>query len=206
MTRVPPRLATFLLQRVGDVNPTLVGDLAEEFAAGRSRRWYWRETLGAIAHAIVIGAWTHPAILVRAVIAYGVFYVLGSVLFVVAMTYLPALQHIVGVSTYLRLPLVALLRLPVGFAFSVLAAWTVARFHPRVRVLATMIVIAVAWALVVRGDTELQRLWANVGDARFIPYMIVHVATDASVLFGLVVGGILWPMRAPSIDRGTERC
>lgn len=47
----PPKLATWLLDRLGFAtqNPALVGDLLEEFRGGRSRGWYWRQTLTAIA-------------------------------------------------------------------------------------------------------------------------------------------------------------
>ena len=41
----PPRVATWLLTRfVRHVDP-LVGDLREEWAAGRGRIWYWRQVL-----------------------------------------------------------------------------------------------------------------------------------------------------------------
>jgi hypothetical protein len=49
--RRPPLLADWLLKRfhVADVNASVIGDLLEEFQAGRSRAWYWRQTIGAIA-------------------------------------------------------------------------------------------------------------------------------------------------------------
>jgi hypothetical protein len=50
-THRPPRLANWLLRRLRyfEYNEALSGDLAEEFAAGRSSAWYWRQTIGAIA-------------------------------------------------------------------------------------------------------------------------------------------------------------
>jgi hypothetical protein len=45
--RKPPLLATWLLSHFGLTrqNPPLVGDLLEEFRAGRSTGWFWRQTL-----------------------------------------------------------------------------------------------------------------------------------------------------------------
>jgi hypothetical protein len=49
--RKPPRLASWLLNRLGfpESNPPLAGDMLEEFQSGRSRAWYWRQTIGVIA-------------------------------------------------------------------------------------------------------------------------------------------------------------
>jgi signal peptidase I len=47
----PPRFATWLLERVGSSyrREALAGDLVEEFQKGRSRFWFWRQVLQAIA-------------------------------------------------------------------------------------------------------------------------------------------------------------
>lgn len=45
----PPRLAVALLRRFVHDNEPLAGDLLERFAAGRSRLWFWRQVLLAIA-------------------------------------------------------------------------------------------------------------------------------------------------------------
>jgi len=47
---VPPRIATWLLERLGPDyrNESLAGDLFEEYQQGRSRAWYWREVILAI--------------------------------------------------------------------------------------------------------------------------------------------------------------
>lgn len=44
----PPRLAQALLLRFVDDNEPLVGDLLEEFAARRSRLWFWRQVILAV--------------------------------------------------------------------------------------------------------------------------------------------------------------
>jgi len=45
--RRSPVLAQTLLEWVDPANDALHGDLLEEFAAGRSRPWYWRQVIGA---------------------------------------------------------------------------------------------------------------------------------------------------------------
>jgi hypothetical protein len=54
MDRRPPTLADWLLDRLGYTrqNAALAGDLLEEYREGRSAGWYWRQTIGVIAHAI----------------------------------------------------------------------------------------------------------------------------------------------------------
>jgi hypothetical protein len=47
----PPRLATWLLEHLTTAgrNEALAGDLLEEFRAGRSSGWYWRQIISAVA-------------------------------------------------------------------------------------------------------------------------------------------------------------
>lgn len=49
--RTPPALANWLLSRLFDAyrRDGLIGDLEEEYRRGRSRAWYWREVLTAVA-------------------------------------------------------------------------------------------------------------------------------------------------------------
>ncbi len=50
-SRTAPRAATWLLDRLGGGSrfEPLIGDLLEQFEQGRSRLWYWRQTVGALA-------------------------------------------------------------------------------------------------------------------------------------------------------------
>jgi hypothetical protein len=55
-----PVLATALLQRLGPADVSFVGDLVEEYGAGRSRAWYWRQVLSAIVLGSVRHVHRHP--------------------------------------------------------------------------------------------------------------------------------------------------
>jgi len=58
-----PVLATWLLERVGICNDSLVGDL-EEYHRGRSGLWYWRQVLAAIAIGSLDQIWTSKLVTV----------------------------------------------------------------------------------------------------------------------------------------------
>jgi len=48
MTSRPPAVASALLKRIAGQHDALVGDLEEQFRNGRSRTWFWRQTLGIV--------------------------------------------------------------------------------------------------------------------------------------------------------------
>ena len=64
----PPRLATWLLSRFGPANDALLGDLLEEYRAGRSARWYWRQVM----MAMLVGRWTYLPRLLNSGVALAV--------------------------------------------------------------------------------------------------------------------------------------
>lgn len=66
----PPRIAMFLLRRfaVGPRHESLVGDLVEQYAVRRSRKWFWRQTASAIAAGLLRELGEHKWLATRAVI------------------------------------------------------------------------------------------------------------------------------------------
>jgi len=64
-----PRIATWLLKRFGcsPKNDSLVGDLIEHRQSGRSRFWYWKQVLVAIAAGLVGEIREHKLLTVRAI-------------------------------------------------------------------------------------------------------------------------------------------
>ena len=76
----PPVLATALLQRLGPADESFVGDLVEEYAAGRSSAWYWRQVLSAVVLGSVRNVQADP-MRVAAGVATGWLTLLGFFLF-----------------------------------------------------------------------------------------------------------------------------
>ena len=56
----PPTLAMAILMRLGPGNEPIVGDLIEEYAAGRSRSWFWRQAAAAVVAAAIRGIRCQP--------------------------------------------------------------------------------------------------------------------------------------------------
>lgn len=65
-TRMPPKLADALLARLEPSHEALLGDLREEFRAGRSASWYWRQVIAAVVAAFTSELRAHPLLAVRA--------------------------------------------------------------------------------------------------------------------------------------------
>jgi hypothetical protein len=55
-----PALAIVLLNRLGPRDQSLVGDVYEEYEAGRSRAWFWRQVIAAVACAAVVDIRSAP--------------------------------------------------------------------------------------------------------------------------------------------------
>ncbi len=68
MRAQPPKLATALLNSLVPGNDALAGDLAETYAQGRSRSWYWRQVVGAIFAASAREINTQPVAITRSLV------------------------------------------------------------------------------------------------------------------------------------------
>lgn len=69
-SRSAPCLATWLLERFGGRSrfEPLIGDLVEQFEEGRSRLWYWRQVMGALAIDVARALRLHAFSFVAAVV------------------------------------------------------------------------------------------------------------------------------------------
>lgn len=62
----PPPVAHWLLERCvsGPQRESLMGDMLEQLGRGRSARWYWRQTISAVAASFAVEIWHHKLLAV----------------------------------------------------------------------------------------------------------------------------------------------
>ena len=189
----PPKLATFLMERLAGCGPILLGDLQEEYRAGRSRWWYWREALHVVAWSLVVGIRSHPIKFLRAIAAL----VIANWVAAFALSVLPLaslVEYVMPGWIYMRYQVQTLAWISLSFPICVIATWSMARLHPEVRVPATLVVVV--WSVLnVMGDAELRRLWGNMPEPRFVPYLLRHVLVILVWPAAMVVGGMFVPVQ-----------
>lgn len=200
-SRRPPALAQTLLEWVDPANDALHGDLLEEFAAGRSRPWYWRQVLAAAGVAVVRPVRAHGLSgLEPAMLGLIMLFMLGFyAVFVVNVT--DWLLRVDGVRVLSLLP-AWLSQWPAAApALALLAGWLTGRVvsaggdHRVVRVVgfgATTMLCAIA---------GLQAVSADAMPGFILPAFYQQVGTTASFIAGLL-GGVgsslmLKPRTAP---------
>jgi hypothetical protein len=68
--RSVPSIARWLLQHLGSSpnNDAIMGDIAEQYAQSRSRIWYWRQVITAIATSMLSECWNHRLVAGQALI------------------------------------------------------------------------------------------------------------------------------------------
>ena len=191
-TAQPPKLATFLMERLAGCEPVLLGDLQEEYRAGRSRWWYWREALSVVAWSLVGAIRSHPVKFSRAIAALIIAHWVAG--FALSALPLESLIYVMPGRIFMRYQVYTLAWIALSFPMYAIATWSIARLHPEVRVPATLVVVV--WSVFsVMGDAELRRLWGNMPDPTFVPYLLRRVLGILVWLAAMVVGGMLVPVR-----------
>ncbi|MFM8535107.1 MAG: hypothetical protein ACKOEC_16205 [Acidimicrobiia bacterium] len=204
--RMPPLLARLLLDWLAPGNEALRGDLDEEFAGGRSRRWYWRQVASAIAnegtlrvrnraiHSIenyVTGFITLTMVAFYAVFVVNVTdWLLRFEGFQVLMKLPNALEPANGVE-----PLIAA---ALGAAIGQL----IAAGHLRHRVLAVMVfggttMLCAATALKAASASSTATIF-------FLPHLVPQVVTTAMFVCGLLGGIAALSLRRPILSLGAN--
>ena len=183
----PPRLATLLLRRLAPPNDPLAGDLAEEYAAGRSAAWYWRQVMFAVA-----GGWARNFDFHEMFNAQGAvmrFVMLGLLGFCVVTTG-QVLHNVIVEYGFTRTMLFILDsgaweagRLALSFCAALAAGWCIAQFHARHR---TMAVLAFSGSVM---SWTLVNLFVVATQTGADP-ILSHLLATVVFLSGLLVGGI----------------
>jgi hypothetical protein len=157
MNRRPPAAAVWLLRTFGAGTTTddLLGDLSEEYAAGRSAWWFWWQVLAAIPISITNEVRAHPVLTLRAIaIGWTAMFLLNiggsfvqEVIEVNGYPWprvdVPMYSPTAGVTMFIPIntwiliyaPVVAFVRIVLA---AYLAGWLVGRLHVRHRVSAVL--------------------------------------------------------------------
>lgn len=180
----PPRLAALLLETF-DVDEPIVGDLDEEYRAGRSAAWYWRQALAAAAVTPVRRFDLHELFAVQGMFMQIVMLTLISVTAVFTVKVTAWLVYREGVMQMLLEPSVAreLLRIVVSFVAALLAGVAIARVHTRSRTAAVLAfsTVVTLWAFV--------NLYVMDGVGN-LDAVLPHVFGLLVFISGLLAGGI----------------
>jgi hypothetical protein len=149
----PPAVAKWLLGRFApSLSDSLVGDLQEEYAAGRSAGWYWRQVLRAVMVSTSCQLYAHPWEMVRAIAVGWVFlWIFFWIFFEYLFPPLVSLDNWLFVRGIADIRAwwpdnTALLIYIVATLGCACAGWTVARFHRRQTVLLFVVTVLI-WNL-----------------------------------------------------------
>ncbi len=207
--RLPPRLATRLLQGLGSgyAAEALIGDLEEQFAAGRSTVWYWREAVGALGVDLLQILRTHALSFTAAVLAgcalTSLWLLANSLAFQSVYDSLDTSRHLWNWDTFLRFMGLRAAQASITVLVFV-SCWIVTRIH-RAHQRAVLLVFTIV--LTAQHVPELSRLVMDgVRNSRLPEFLIPDVVqTSIQAVFTLVCG--LWVIRTErfaDMDRRTR--
>jgi hypothetical protein len=190
----PPSLPTWLLRTFGS-GPTvevLLGDLSEEYQSRRSARWFWRQALVGVAVCFISEVRAHKFITIRAVLAGLVLLnVLGLAVAPVVTSLTEWVKGYVPWWLYMQWQLYGLVAASTWFFAAILVGWTVAALHRRTRTLAVLAVLAAVTPFMLIDERLFFLVENTLTHSRFLPYLVVHVLHDISIVLGVSIGGLL---------------
>jgi hypothetical protein len=188
----PPRFGRLILERLGPRNDSIVGDLTEEWHAGRSALWYWRQVVVAVAFQIVADARQHWTVVVRGVLTgLLVLYALGWIVTAVTavLTWL-MLLHPSGV-ILMQFQVGFLIQMANSFCGSVVAGWVIARLHDRHRAVVILSLVLILGVLAVSNGRFYFLVRNSLGHERFVPYLLGYLIQCGVVMTGVLIGGLV---------------
>ena len=182
----PPALATALLELLipPRTSAGLIGDLIEEHRNGRSRTWYWRQTIVALTMSAFRDVREHKF---QAISAIVLGYVCGASLCYFTTS---AAGKFVGAYTMVGAYLVVL---PLALISAAVSGWILSRTHsrPMVLVFAIFCVLASVVALAVYVLFPIDRM--------SLPMTVVVLTVDFIIApVGVLVGGLFGAPHAES--------
>jgi hypothetical protein len=202
----PPPLAAWLLQRLasGSDGDAIAGDLHEQFADGRSRSWYWRQTLAAILVAAARDVREHKLLTLRA-------------LAIVWAALIPWMLFTLALYRWVNLhwvfPWINRNEYPIRFAFwettglpvtmmwclgAAIIGWMAVRLHPRHRTAAALLNVASQTAFALWWAAP---IWVRSSQHTVAYYRSTWRAGAVIVVIGMPLGALIGGLLPVSQDR-----
>ena len=188
----PPAAARLLLDRLGPRDDGIDGDFAEEWQAGRSALWYWRQVVVAVAFQMAADARQHWIVVVRGILTgLLVLYTFG--LIVAAVSALFKWWILLYPSGVILMQYQAgfLIHIANLICASVVAGWVIARLHDRHRAVVILGLVLTLGVLAVSNERFFFLIRNSMGHERFVPYLMGYLIQSAVVMTGVLIGGLV---------------
>lgn len=199
----PPALAIWLLERCNVVrrNDFLIGDLIEEYGHGRTRAWFWTQTVSAITMAFASELRRHPMLVARAMASGWAALYVGRFL-IDGLMLRRAWPDIIFPVAFDPLGHSGFTWLAVWIPVTAASGWIVSRLHRQHRNLVLLFSLSVLlWDL-----HELPWICSLVvdsfGNSRFVPYLLSDLASLMIPPAAILLGGLWSRAQLNRVSRG----
>ena len=173
----PPLVASWLLERLCS-DPSLTGDLVEEYGARRSALWYWRQAIVAVSVYPFSQILEHKWLAVRAIATgYVIWYVFNATLLRGVVRPWIGMDSMWDKATYFL----------IGYALWMANGWVIAKLH---RPYSTAMVLAyVLWSIAASVPPVYAAAVNTLDGSGGGPSLTFEVTTRLVVLLSLIAGG-----------------